>query len=202
MAPKKKAVRRPAKAKAPARAAAKPAPKAAIKPVAKPMPKASKPAMPMGMSCCTPDHTEFCATAPCGCPLFGIMSTKAFWASTVLAFVVVFVFDLWARALLMGGLPPKPLMLLDMVVVGQLVLAMLYTALILLMGRTASWWGGFITGALAAAPSVVPFLFYPHLGIAIPMMMLLTPVLLTLAKGGLVGLAVTAVTRCKGCRGK
>jgi len=186
MAPKKKAARRPAKA--PARAAVKPAT------------KSSKDNC-MGMSCCMPGHTEYCASAPCGCPIFGVVSTKAFWAASVLAFVVIFAFDFAARATLMGGMPPKPMVTIDMVTVGQFVLAMLYTALVLLMGRT-TWWGGFITGVLAAAPSVVPFVFYPHMGIAIPLSMLLTPVALTLAKGGLVGLAVTSVTRCKGCCGK
>lgn len=175
MVSKKKAAKRTAPKKATA--------KASIKMAAAPAPRASKSAT-APVDCC---NSSFCGIRCC-CPVFGIVTTCTFWMATALSFVVIAAFDLWAVQFL-TSLPINPTPLAPIVLIGQVATAAIYSALVLLMGRTNSWWGGFITGVLASAPVALPLALLGG-------MALIAPIGAILLKGGLVGVAATAVTRC------
>lgn len=213
MAPKK-----PTPKKAPAKAVSKPSVKAAAKPAAKAVATPVKhtlegPHHHHGEMCCnsTSCSTEgACSFLSC-CPLFQTITTRAFWASSLLAFAVVMAFDMWWHgSLLMGKYEATANMWRSMdqmqafmpwCWLGHAALAMALSAAVLLMGRTCSWWGAFVSGVVAAAPlAVVNAMAYIHLPLADASITTMWAVG-ALLQGGLVGISVAAVKRCPGVCG-
>lgn len=192
-----------------ARPAAKKAAKPAMKSSMKMASKAHNPA-----TCECPCHEEHCNATFCGltchCPVFGVITTRAFWLSSLLAFVVSFAFDMWWNGhLLMPAYEAtahlwRPMAEMEQNFIWCIAyhagLAMAMSALVLVMGRTSTWWGALSTGKLAATPLAISqlsvYMFMPLPDMYLPAMWAVG----VLIQGALIGLAVKSVTCCKSCR--
>lgn len=206
----------------PAKKALKPAPKAA----AKPAPKAVKSSVASKKSnltvwpaeaphahhvhnhttCCDHNHTGkkgLCATVTGCCPIAGILCTRTFWASAVVAFFVIFATDwlLHARFLVADYAATSGIWRADrdieheFILATQALTAMAYAAIILTIGHAGRWWGAFSSGLLASSvASIAAFTSYVMLPFTSPYIPAVWGVA-SLIQGGLVGLAVCATLR-------
>ncbi|RYG61919.1 MAG: hypothetical protein EON60_01730 [Alphaproteobacteria bacterium] len=210
MAPKKPAVK-PAKqvAKPVLQKVAKPAPKAAITPASKSnltvWPAAEAHAHHHHGACC--DHSSeskgLTASLTGYCPIAGVLCTRTYWASAVVAFFVIFATDwlLHSRFLVADYAATSGLWRADreieheFIFATQILTAMAYSAIILAIGHASRWWGAFSSGLLAASVAAIAaftsYVMLPFASSYIPTVWAIA----SLIQGGLVGLAVCATLR-------
>jgi hypothetical protein len=210
--PAKKAEKKsPAKAPIKAVAAQKPAPKVTAKPVAAaqiPAKKAVQHPIPVQApekdTCC---NTGVCCSMASFCPIFQTVSTLQFWVGGLLAFATIFVFDLFWHSNLMEAYratapmwKPEPEMNLNLIYLTEALTALVLTAIVQLIGRK-DWWGGAVSGALAASPLAISALLayatMPFPNGFIPTQWAIGYIV----EGALVGLVLTVVARSYGKAG-
>ncbi|RYG61899.1 MAG: hypothetical protein EON60_01830 [Alphaproteobacteria bacterium] len=186
----------------------KPALKAAIKPAAKSnltvWPAADAHAH-QHTTCCD-HHTEskgICATLTACCPIAGVLCTRTYWASAVVAFFVIFATDwlLHSRFLVADYAATSGLWRADreieheFIFATQILSAMAYSAIILAIGHASRWWGAFSSGLLASSVAAIAaftsYVMLPFASSYIPTVWAIA----SLIQGGLVGLAVCATLR-------
>lgn len=150
--------------------------------------------------------------ACCGmnCPLLEVMCTRMFWTASVITFIGIFIFDFFFHGqFLMDSYRatsamwrPEADMNPVLCFVSHGLTAMVLSALVLLMNRASTWWGGFITGVLAGAPlaisSIMAYAALPFASPFIPAMWALG----ALVQGALAGLIITSLGCSGSCKTK
>ncbi|TKW60790.1 MAG: hypothetical protein DI628_07830 [Blastochloris viridis] len=196
MAPRKPVVTKPT---AKTKTTAKPAARKAVAPaVATPV------AMPETASCCcaTSTTSRLCALLN-ECPLGKHICTRSFWASSVVAFIMLFITDwLVNNHMLMADYVATSAfwrtegdIRTGLLITTQAVTALAYAAIILGMGHAARWWGATISGVVASVPvamvSVNTYAMMPFAETDIPAAWAAT----ALVQGALVGIAICAALK-------
>jgi hypothetical protein len=197
------------KATAKAKIASKAAVRKAVAPaVAKPVgTKAVTVPAPEGSCCSTPS----CCTSPTSrlcallheCPVGKHVATRSFWASSVVAFIMIFTTDwLVNNHMLMADYIATSAfwraegdIRTGLLVITQAVTALAYAAIVLGMGHAARWWGATVSGMMASIPvamvSVNTYAMMPFAETTIPAAWAVTAV----AQGALVGFAICAALK-------
>lgn len=165
-----------------------------------------------GATCCggcsssSPARASWCACL-CSllrsCPVGKHLATRSYWASTVVAFLVIFATD-WLvnnRLLMADYIATSAFWRAEgdirtgLLVFTQAVTALAYAVIILGMGHAVRWWGAMISGITASVPvamvSVNTYAMMPFAESDIPAAWALT----ALAQGALVGLAICAALK-------
>ncbi len=193
MAPRKPVVSKP---KAKATPTAKPAARKAA-PVASTAPVTTHATAGSESCCCSTPSKSFCAFLH-SCPLGKHLVTRSFWASAVVAFIMIFATDwLVNNHMLMADYIATSAfwraegdIRTGLLVITQAVTALAYAAIVLGMGHAARWWGATVSGMMASIPvamvSVNTYAMMPFAETDIPAAWAATAV----AQGALVGLAI------------
>jgi len=185
--------------------------KPAAKPLARKAVTAAPVAMPVAMpadaccasgTCCTSAPHSLCAFLQ-DCPLGKHICTRSFWASSVVAFLMIFTTDwLVNNHLLMADYIATSAfwrtegdIRTGLLVITQAVTALAYAAIVLGMGHAARWWGATVSGMVASVPvamvSVNTYAMMPFAETDIPAAWAAT----ALVQGALVGLAICAALK-------
>lgn len=192
--------------------AAKTGAKAPAKAVAQPVPPAADMVAHGGCGCASGAAKDgaCCGTPLAGfcddlkdCPLGKQLCSRSFWASVVVAFLVIFATDFLINNyfLIADYVATSAFWRTEgdirsgLLVLTQAVTALAYAAVILGMGHAARWWGSLMSGMLAALPvamvSVNTYAMMPFAETTIPAAWAAT----ALGQGALVGVAICAALK-------
>ncbi len=183
--------------------------KPAAKPVARKAVAATPVATPAPMpanTCCASDTcctTRRLCTFLQECPLGKHVCTRSFWASAVVAFLMIFTTD-WLvnnHFLMADYIATSAFWRTEgdirtgLLVITQAVTALAYAAIVLGMGHAVRWWGATVSGMVASIPvamvSVNTYAMMPFAETDIPAAWAATAVV----QGALVGFAICAALK-------
>lgn len=193
-----------------AKAAAKPAVRKALA-APRPAKPAAKPAIAVSeaptTSCCTDSCCGSASSRLCAlmqeCPLGKHVCTRSFWASAVVAFLMIFATDwLVNNYFLMADYGATSAfwraesdIRTGLLVITQIVTALAYAAIVLGMGHASRWWGSMVSGMVASVPvamvSVNTYAMMPFAETDIPAAWAATAIV----QGALVGFAICAALK-------